>query len=203
MQVKHIIIGLCGVVFFTSAFADQSVSNQLTVLLQNLKTYQANFDQVIQDKHGTTIQESSGKMALQRPGRFRWETLKPNHQLIVADGKFIWVYDKDLQEVTQKKQTQNAQSPGLLLSDSVDHLAKRFSVSLPEKNDFKLIPVKQDLFKSVELFFNDQGTLTQMIMHDNIGQITHIQFDQTSANKSLSSSLFTFHPPKNTDVVQG
>lgn len=203
MWVKQIILGLLGVVFLNTALADQSASEQLTQLLQNLKTYQANFDQVIQDKHGTTIQESTGKMALQRPGRFRWETLKPNQQLIVADGKYIWVYDKDLQEVTQKKQTADAQSPGLLLSDSVIHLAKRFSVSLPDTNDFKLVPVKQDLFKSVELFFDPKGSLTKMILQDNIGQTTKIQFAHTSANTSLSPSLFKFTPPKNTDVVQG
>jgi outer membrane lipoprotein carrier protein len=203
---KIIIIGLINFLslfFINTAFADQASSQQLTRLLQNLKTYSADFDQVIQDRHGNTIQESTGRMALQRPGLFRWDTLKPNQQLIVADGKNIWIYDKDLQEVTKKKQTEDKQSPGLLLSDSVDHLAKRFNVSSPGTNDFKLTPVKSDLFKSVELIFDKSGQLTNMTLNDNIGQTTNIQFTHISANASLSSNLFKFQPPKDTDVVQG
>jgi len=202
-MLKKIIVGLVSLGFINTAFADQTANANLTKLLENLKTFQANFDQVIQDKRGTAMQESTGKMALQRPGRFRWETLTPNQQLIVADGKTIWVYDKDLQEVTKKKQTENAASPGLLLSASVDNLAKHYDVSSLGKNDFKLAPFKHDLFKSVELQFDDHGTLTQMIMHDNIGQTTQIQFNHVSTNQSLSSSLFTFRPPKNIDVIQG
>lgn len=200
---KKVILSLLTLGFINNALADQTANANLTKLLENLKTFQANFDQVIQNKRGTTMQESTGKMALQRPGRFRWETLTPNQQLIVADGKIIWVYDKDLQEVTKKKQTESASSPGLLLSASVDNLAKRYNVSALSKNDFKLAPFKHDLFKSVELLFDDNGKLTQMVMHDNIGQTTQIQFTHVSTNKSLSSSLFTFVPPKNIDVMQG
>ena len=202
-MLKKIMLGLLTLGFINTAFADQTANANLTKLLENLKTFQANFDQVIQDKRGTAMQESTGKMALQRPGRFRWETLTPNQQLIVADGKIIWVYDKDLQEVTKKKQTESAASPGLLLSASVGNLAKHYDVSSLGKNDFKLAPIKHDLFKSVELLFDDNGTLTQMIMHDNIGQTTQIQFSHVSTNQSLSSSLFTFRPPKNIDVIQG
>jgi chaperone LolA len=88
MQNKKIIItSVFGLFFINSAFANQSDTHQLTQLLGNLKTYQADFDQVIQDKRGQTIQESTGRMALKRPGLFRWDTLKPNQQLIIADGK--------------------------------------------------------------------------------------------------------------------
>lgn len=206
MVSKKILAGLAGIIssfFIHSAYANPAASNQLTQLLQNLKTFSADFNQVIQDKNGNTIQESHGKMALQRPGRFRWNTLKPNQQLIVADGKTIWIYDKDLQEVTKKKQTEDTQSPALLLSDSVDHLAQRFNVSSLSTNDFELTPVRSDLFKSVELVFNKKGTLTNMTLNDNLGQHTQIQFTHAFANTSLPSTLFTFHPPKDADVVQG
>ena len=43
-------------------------------------------------------------MALERPGRFRWQTKEPMEQLVVADGQKMWVYDVDLEQVTVKKQ---------------------------------------------------------------------------------------------------
>lgn len=183
--------------------ADNSAGNNLPMLLENLKTYQADFDQIITAKNNQLIQESTGKMALERPGHFRWETLKPNQQLIIADGKFIWIFDKDLQQVTQKKQTGNTQSPALLLSDSVENLQKRFTISTLDTNHFKLLPIKKDLFKSVELFFDSQNKLTHMILNDNLGQITTIQFNHALENQEINTNLFKFHPPKNIDIIKG
>jgi len=197
------IIGVLSLFFLNTALADPTASANLTQTLENLKTFQADFTQLIQDKHGNTLQESSGRMALKRPGLFRWDTLKPNQQLIIADGKSIWIYDKDLQEVTKQKQNENSQSPGLLLSDSVEHLSKRFDVTSSDNSDFTLTPVKKDLFQSVALLFDSQGTLTNMTLKDNLGQITQIQFNHVSANKTLPPNLFKFTPPKNTDVITG
>jgi hypothetical protein len=47
--------------------------------------------------------ESTGTFAFQRPGKFRWEYLKPYEQLIVGDGEKLWVFDKDLSQVMVKK----------------------------------------------------------------------------------------------------
>jgi outer membrane lipoprotein carrier protein len=190
--------------FTLSAFA-QSATMQLTTLLQNLHTMQANFAQVINDNNGNIVQQSSGRMALQRPGLFRWDTSQPNQQLIIADGKNIWIYDKDLAQITKQRQNTSANAPGLLLSDSVDQLAKRFRIEAMNNNPsaFKLIPVQRDLFQSVVLAFSPNGQLQQMILHDNLGQITQIDFTNVTVNNSLSANLFHFQPPPGVDVVSG
>lgn len=203
MFFKKIILFISLLLFINLAFA-QSSSNQLSDLLQNLQTFQANFSQVIQDKAGSTLSQSQGKMALKRPGLFRWDTQKPNQQLIIADGKTIWIYDKDLEQITKQKQNASANTPGLLLSDSVSHLMSRFSIESTgtEKNNiFKLIPKnKEALFQSVQLIF-DQRILKQMILYDNLGQITQITFSHAKANQDLPEELFRFRAPKNIEVV--
>lgn len=203
MFFKKIILFISTLLFINLAFA-QSSSSQLSDLLQNLQTFQANFSQVIQDKAGSTLSQSQGKMALKRPGLFRWDTQKPNQQLIIADGKTIWIYDKDLEQITKQKQNASANTPGLLLSDSVSHLLTRFSIESTgtEKNNiFKLIPKnKEALFQSVQLIF-DQRILKQMILYDNLGQITQITFSYAKANQDLPQDLFRFHAPKNIEVV--
>jgi outer membrane lipoprotein carrier protein len=190
--------------FAISAFA-QSATMQLTTLLQNLRTMQANFTQVINDNNGNIVQQSSGRMALQRPGLFRWETSQPNQQLIIADGKSIWIYDKDLAQITKQKQNTSVNAPGLLLSDSVDQLAKRFRIAAMNNNPsaFKLIPIQRDLFQSVVLSFSPNGQLHQMLLHDNLGQITQIDFAKVTVNNPLSANLFHFQPPSGVDVVSG
>jgi len=203
MFLKKFILFIITLFFFNMAFA-QSPGDQLADLLQNLHTFRANFSQVIRDKAGTTLSQSQGKMALKRPGLFRWETQRPNQQLIIADGKTIWIYDKDLQQIARQNQNASANTPGLLLSDSVSHLMTRFSIESTgsEKNNtFNLMPRgKEVLFQSVQLVF-DQKILKQMILYDNLGQITQITFSNVRANQYLPQDLFRFHAPKNIEVM--
>jgi outer membrane lipoprotein carrier protein len=206
MFFKKIILSITTFFFvflMNTAFA-QTPGDQLSNLLQNLQTFQADFSQKIQDKAGSTLSQSQGKMALKRPGLFRWETQRPNQQLIIADGKTIWIYDKDLEQITKQKQNASANTPGLLLSDSVSHLIKRFYIkSTVTNNDtvFELIPKsKEALFQSVQLVF-DKTDLKQMILFDNLGQMTKISFSHIKANQELSQDLFHFRAPSHIEVV--
>lgn len=181
---------------------------QLSSLLNNFHTMSAQFDQNIIDPNGSIIQQSSGTMALQRPGKFRWQTQRPNPQLALADGKNIWVYDAQLQQATRQKQTAINNSPGALLSGNVSKLAQQFNVKYlaPIANTdqgFILTPNdKNALFQSVQLYFN-HGLLQTMRLKDNLDQLTLIQFHQVKNNIAINPSLFRFSPPKGVDVVTG
>jgi outer membrane lipoprotein carrier protein len=205
-MLKKLFIGLIISFIAINAYA-QSATDKLMVLLQNLHTMQANFSQTISDDHGNVMQKSDGSMALQRPGLFRWDTTQPNQQLIIADGSNIWVYDKDLQQITKQLQNTSSNAPGLLLSASVDELAKRYLTrELTSNNNFssfELIPTQRDLFRSVVLTFSPDGQLQQMLMRDNLGQTTQINFSHVNINTSLSAGLFHFRAPAGVDVVSG
>src|SRR5258708_7700972 len=89
--------------FFTSALYAQSPTEELQGKLNAINKMSANFDQTI--KAGNReVSNSLGTMALSRPGRFRWQTKSPLEQIIVADGKKLWIYDVDLEQVTVRKQ---------------------------------------------------------------------------------------------------
>lgn len=183
-------------------------AGQLSSLLNNFHSMSAQFNQNIIDPNGNIIQQSSGNMALQRPGKFRWQTQRPNPQLALADGKNIWVYDPQLQQATRQKQTAINNSPGALLSGNVSKLAQQFNVKslAPIANTdqgFILTPNdKNALFQSVQLYFN-HGLLQTMRLKDNLDQLTLIQFHQVKNNIAINPSLFRFSPPKGVDVVTG
>src|SRR5476651_2216321 len=61
----------------------------------NLSTWSADFSQTINDESGKTLRSATGHLYLQRPGKFRWDYLKPAEQMVLADGKKLWFYDKD------------------------------------------------------------------------------------------------------------
>ncbi|MDD4893010.1 MAG: outer membrane lipoprotein chaperone LolA, partial [Candidatus Rickettsiella isopodorum] len=104
--------------------------DQLSQLLNNLQTFRADFTQTVMNARGQVLQQVSGKMTIQRPGRFRWEVIRPSRQLLIADGQRIWFYDIDLQQITiQKQKSVDADSPAALLSDSPKNLTQQFIIN--------------------------------------------------------------------------
>ncbi len=72
--------------------------------LRGLNSLQADFRQITLAADGDEMIESRGTFYLLRPNRFRWDYATPSEQLIVADGKRIYVYDKELAQVSHRSQ---------------------------------------------------------------------------------------------------
>ena len=186
--------------------ADQAASVQrLTGLLQKAETLTGRFSQLSLDGTGTQLQETTGEMALKRPGQFRWNTDEPMAQLLVSNGSKVWLYDPDLEQVTIQTLDQRlTHTPALLLSGDVSAISDNFRVSHREAGeviDFTLEPKARDtLFDSLRLSFRS-GVINDMQMIDGVGQRTNILFHGVRLNEPLDADLFTFEIPEGTDVI--
>jgi outer membrane lipoprotein carrier protein len=190
-------------VFATASSA--TPSEQLDSLLSSFKAVTASFRQTSVVKNNIS-KTSSGTMALQRPGKFRWETTSPSHQLIVADGKYLWIFDADLEQATKQSLAKDSHSPAMLLSGSTQALEQRFEIINAKAQDDKMLfdlkpKNKQDLVRQIELQFVNRK-LNRMSVIDNLGQKTIFYFSNVAVNPNLSNKLFQFHPPKGTDVIK-
>jgi outer membrane lipoprotein carrier protein len=184
-----------------------SPTEDLTKLLGGLKTMKSSFTQTVYDNHGKAIQTSHGEMALDRPGKFRWDVKKPVPQLIVANDKKLWIYDPDLDQVTIKKINLAAgDTPALLLSHVGTVLEDKYTVSsAAEKpaslNWFLLKPKSNDnMFETVKMGFNG-SKIEEMRLTDHLGHTTAIKFNNASTNINLPATLFKFKSPKGVDVI--
>ncbi len=188
------------------AQADQAASaERLTGLLQKAQTLTGRFSQLSLDGTGTQLQETSGEMALKRPGQFRWHTDEPMEQLLVSNGKKVWLYDPDLEQVTIQSLDQRlTHTPALLLSGDVSAISENFEISHKEAGDvvdFTLTPKAKDtLFDTLRLSFRGD-VINDMQMVDGVGQRTNILFQGVKLNEPLKDGLFTFDIPKGTDVI--
>ncbi|MBB71376.1 MAG: outer membrane lipoprotein carrier protein LolA [Legionellales bacterium] len=187
------------------AWADQASSDALTKLLADFNGMTANFQQVISDPNGGALQKASGKMALVRPGKFRWQTLKPNKQLIVTNDEQMWIYDEDLEQATVEKLQLGSGTPATLLSGDLTQLDKDFTITRVKSDDkgqwFQLTPkADESVFQWVKLGFVN-GTVSGMVLLDNIGQQTDVDFTNVKLNPTIPSKQFQFTPPAGVDVV--
>lgn len=173
--------------------------------LSSIRTFSASFDQKIRAKK-RHISTSSGQMALSRPGLFRWQTNQPMAQLVVADGRHVWIYDKELEQVSVKKQTKSIGGvAALFLSEEPALLTRDFKVTKALQSSRSVFTLlarsSKSSFEKIELIFDAQ-TLTQMTLFDQLGQQTEIHLSHVKQNPKLAAKLFHFTVPKGVDVVQ-
>lgn len=185
--------------------SNEDVAEKLTELLQDMRSFQADFKQITLDGRGNHIQETSGELAVKRPGLLYWKTLPPLAQLVVSDGQQLWFYDPDLEQVTVQALDQRVtQTPALLLSGEVEALRSSYDISgeqFTQGWSFQLTPRDpESLFEQLKLTFV-AGKLVQMHLADSLGQRSSFEFMDARINPDLSLEMFQFSPPEGVDVI--
>lgn len=185
--------------------ADAASIKHLNRFYKNVKTFSASFTQVVMDESLTTLQESSGKLWIKRPGRFRWDYLQPFRQHIVADGKKIWVYDIELKQATFREMDGSlGHTPAFLLGGS-GSLSKNFILKALGKQGkldwVQMKPKKSDGgFENIRIGF-ENGKIRMLEMVDGFGQTTRVTLKDNRENKKMSNTRFRFQPPEGVEVV--
>lgn len=187
------------------ADAQAEAAKRLNELLSSAQTMTGGFSQMTLSANGANLQETTGTLALKRPGKFRWHTDPPLEQVLVSDGKQIWLYDPDLEQVTIQAMDQRlSHTPALLLSGDVSQLQENFDIQWTEGGsvqDFTLTPKEADsMFDSLRLSFSN-GVINDMQMSDPVGQRTNILFRNVELNQALGDAQFTFEVPEGVDVI--
>ena len=86
-----------------------------------IRSYSASFEQKVVDENLKLLESSDGEFSIQRPGKFRWHYTNPSEQLIVGDGKEVWIYDVELEQITHRQSDAAvSQTPAMLLSGEGD-----------------------------------------------------------------------------------
>ncbi|MBM3393681.1 MAG: outer membrane lipoprotein chaperone LolA [Betaproteobacteria bacterium] len=194
----------CSVVLWVSAASHAGSIEKMQAFVAETRGASARFVQTQLNNKGKKISSTQGKLSFARPGRFRWEYEKPYEQLIVGDGDRLWVYDKDLNQVTAKKlDGALGSSPAALLAGSND-MEEHYQLSAKGMKGgldwLEALPREESLFQKVRMGFNGK-TLEAMDLHDHLGQVTSIRFSKVEKNPRFADALFTFTAPAGADVI--
>jgi len=180
--------------------------DELKSFASGLKGLDGQFTQQVYDAKGKLKETSSGRVALSAPRLFRWEYAKPYPQLIVADGRKVWVYDPDLQQVTVRDQGSEEQNSPLSALIDPTKLDQQFNVKESGSADglqwLTLTPKSEGeaSFQSARLGFG-KGGLSRMEVLDAVGQNTKISFSGWKRNPAFAGTTFKYTPAKGVDVV--
>jgi len=185
--------------------ADDSLS-RVEDWLKSVRTLSADFVQVVRSRDGQITSRATGTLSLSRPDRFRWDYRDPYVQVIVADGRKLWLYDADLAQVTVRPLESGLGSTPAMLLSGAGSVAESFTAGPIERDGewtwYRLVPKQGGSdFESVSLGFNGHGTLVAMQLADKLGQSTELDFSDLVLNAAVDPGLFRFTPPKGADVI--
>ena len=196
-----------GLVWAGAAMAAQADAvDALREFARDVKTGRAAFTQTVSSPDGAKKKTSSGQFEFARPDRFRFVYRKPFEQQIVADGRKVWLYDVDLNQVSVRAMSQAlGATPAALLAGSA--MDKDFELSAAPAKDgldwVQAVPrVKEGAsVQTLRIGFRAK-TLVALEIVDVFGQQSLLQFTAVEANPKLADDAFRFVPPKGADVIE-
>lgn len=189
--------------------AQAAATDQLQTFVTTVKSARGEFTQKQIKGQGADTKvagTSSGTFAFARPGKFTWRYTKPYDQLLQADGLTLYIYDKDLNQVTERKlDGALGSSPAAILFGSND-LGKNFDVKNGATRDgvewLDLTPKAKDTqFERIAIGFKG-GNLEAMELRDAFGNTTMLTFTGIQKNPPLPADAFRFTVPKGADVMK-
>ena len=197
-----------------AAFAAQAGGMEaLENFVKTARTGRAEFTQVVtapaREGQAARSKTSSGTFEFARPNRFRFDYRKPFQQTIVADGRTLWLYDADLNQVTARTQAQVLGStPAALIAAAPDLAALRQDFNLepaPDRDGLQWVqatPKNRDgQLNQVRIAFRGND-LAMLEILDSFGQKSVMTFNQLQLNVPVPAGSFDFKPPKGADVVR-
>ncbi len=202
-------VAFVAALFFFAQTAYAAGSDQLKQFLTQTKTASGEFTQRVTGasaKKDAKAQTSSGRFVFERPGKFRWIYEKPYEQVLVADGNKLFLFDKDLNQVTVKKIGAALPSSPASILFGANEFDKEFEVKdagTREGIDWvDAKPRKKDTqFEKIQLGFKD-GLPAAMQLTDSFGQTTQLTFSKVERNPKVDAQSFTFAPPAGADVLE-
>jgi len=206
MRLKSLAVLSAGLLL--AGLAQASALEQFKSFVSSTKAAKGEFVQTqVKNTNGDVPKASknaSGTFMFARPGKFIWTYAKPYDQVLQADGDQLFIYDKDLNQVTVKKLGDAlGSSPAAILFGSND-LEKNFTLSEGGSRDglewLKAVPKAKDTsFEQITIGLRN-GLPEAMELKDSFGQTSVLKFSKIEKNPALSATSFKFVMPKGADV---
>lgn len=221
MKFINYFLVFCLSAFSSVALSQDSRPNGVEQLRQFVKTVQSAQGEFAQQQMRTPkpnepqdklklIRQTSGQFIFQRPGKFVWDTQKPYEQKLIADGKQLLMWDKDLNQLTIRSANQAlAASPAAIMFGESTLDAQFELEDGGSKTDLqwvnlqpKLKPGQGDLPYTKIAIGMAAGLPKALELTDGFGSVVLVVFNQMQINPKIEPSRFQFKAPPGAEVLR-
>lgn len=172
--------------------------------LDGTEDLQGEFEQTMTSGALGTGLAESGRMYVQRPGRMRWDYLKPERKTALLDGGLTWLYLEEEREMIEGRLEDDSELLPVLLTGE-GRIAERFTASLLDGPDYRLRLVPRgegEPFAEVVLQLSRaEFAIEAAEVLDAAGNRMVYRFTDLRRNRGLPQGIFLFEPPPGTSVL--
>jgi outer membrane lipoprotein carrier protein len=202
----RIILGLLVVSALT---ADPSV-NELLSRIEGRYNHAKTLQVVFQEQYtrpGDIRRTDSGTLLLRKPGRMRWDYAQPKGKLFLSDGKNLYLYTPDTNEVemTKMKETEDMRAPLAFLLGNLK-FSKDFR-NIQAKPEGPLMRITADPktenlpYSAVEFVVTVDGIIREVKVTAYDKSVIDFNFKDEKLDPPLDAKLFQFHMPAGAKLV--
>jgi len=184
------------------------VIKDLKARYSGVETLSAGFTQAVSMKGAKTGETSRGRVWFKRPGMMRWVYESPVKDEITGNGKTIWVYQPDLNQVFERPVNENFSSIAVDFLGGINNIEKEFKITLAKDGAgaylLILTPWQPQAGVAIVTARIDgkTGLVIETAVEDIFGSRTVVGFTDIKTGEPVADSFFEFAPPKGASVVR-
>ncbi|MEO5366401.1 MAG: outer membrane lipoprotein chaperone LolA [Magnetococcus sp. WYHC-3] len=208
---RGLCLAVCVAVVPAPVGAAEGVPDELAALqdyLDHSRSLEAGFHQRTLKSDGTPAEDASGHFVATRPGRFDWVYTAPHQQRVVSDGRWVWYYEPELEQVTRTPVQMLEKTPAAILVSSTP-LTALFQWSVVPATGGETLPLihlepkGEGGFKSLDIRFDPRSAkILDFVVVDHLDNHSRFQFIDMQRNAPVDESRLVFVPPQGVDVLE-
>lgn len=200
--------------FFTSsasAFDEKKIIEELLSGIEKKYTaasFETNFTQMSRLQALDITEKASGKAYFSHPKKMVWEYHSPENHKIITNGKELWIYRPDENQVVQGDAAELFKdgAGGAFLAD-ISIVRKNYTVTIKEINDayaeIELTArVESPDISSIQIrVARNTYEIQKAVTYNIYGDTTLFEFSKIQF-KPFDQSMFEFKTPENVNIIQ-
>jgi len=182
--------------------SDNEAKAVLKLALEKLGQFQAKFSQTVLDANGKLLQQSNGQFAITRPGKFHWQVIAPEDELIISNGAILWYYSPFLEQVTlMNVQSALRDTPFLLMAQQDSLSWQQYDVSMIKQEQGLRFALQNKAQRDATFYIqlDDKQQLQSFSVKEKGGSHSEFMISDLKA-QSFPDDKFSFKIPAGTEI---
>ncbi len=188
------------------------VVSKLQARYETINTLSADFSQEVFSVAAGGARSSGGRVHLKKPSMMRWQYLRGIDDEFVSNGKLLWLFQPDLNQVIE---TAADSTPGIAVDflSGVGDIRKNFKVSFAgeggaEESDgaylLALVPVaaSANIKRLMLRVDKSTGLVSETVVEDLFGNRTTVTLSGIEINVPIEDSFFEFVAPEGVNLLK-
>ncbi len=190
--------------FLVSFFIAWPILAGLQAVYDKTYSFEANFKQTYWNKLFDRTDHSEGRLSYQKPGKMRWDYLKPNQKSFILNKNTLWMVEPEEKVATINRCFQaDALTASLVFLGGKGKLAEQFKIETKPGHQLVLTPkVKNPVFEQLILGVDPKTSrVIQSTLIDADGNKNEFKFENSRFNPKIAPGKFSYTVPKGTELL--